>query len=149
MRVAGRDKAIRDAGMARYVRDRVQAERIDAQTAARYEEVHRLEPEQALALDLCKFMEFYGLPHDTPDEALAEMLERDNEGKLRRQVTTYERIVMPHEVATQLANDHLLDAPLLGDNKPPDWSMSFISVSARSWDSTPRPRPPWTLGAAR
>lgn len=124
-RITAQDKAIRDAGMARYVRDRVQAKRIDAQTAVRYDEAHRLEPEQALALDQYRVRDFYRLADDVTDEALAGMLERDNEGKLRRQVTTYERFIMPLEVAAQQTGDHSSDAPLLGDNKTPLLAYEF------------------------
>lgn len=124
-RIAEREQAIRDAGMTRYVSDRVKAERIDNQTASRYEEAHRLDPDQARALDTFRLMDFYRLPPDVNDEALAEMLERDNYGKLRRQVTAYERFVMPREVAEQYASDHLLDTPLLGDSKTPRLVYEF------------------------
>lgn len=116
-KIGERGKAIRDAGMARYVRDRVRATQIDWQRAKELEDKHRKTQAELFALEQFKVRDFYRLPDDVPDETLSEMLERDNYGKLRTQVTNYEHFMEPQGLAAHLSESQLETAPLLGDGR--------------------------------
>jgi hypothetical protein len=110
-----RREQLREAGMQRYVEDRVRAERIDATKALELKDKHRLTQDEMFAFQQWEVRDFYGLPDDTPDTVLAEMLERDNYGKLRTQIRNYENFIEPEAVARSRAESHLEHTPLEGD----------------------------------
>lgn len=114
-RIRERGDAVREAGMRRYVSDRLHAKRIDWQAAKQLEDKHRKSQDELFELQQFKVREFYRLPDDVSDEALAEMLELDDYGKLRKQVEAYEGFVEPVDVAAARAEGHLEAKPLLGD----------------------------------
>jgi hypothetical protein len=112
-------QTLQDAGMARYVSDRVRAARIDWQRAKHFEDKHRLSQAELFELEQYQLRDFYRLPDTVTDAVLAKMLERDSYGKLRKQVTAYEHFVQPRAVAMQHSDSHLDGAPLQGDSRAP------------------------------
>lgn len=113
-----RREAMKAAGLDKYVQDRVQARRIDDITAMRLDAAHRLSQDDLLALQQWRVRDFYRLPEDIDDEDLARWLREDNYGQLRKQVTRYESMLKPLDVAKHQALEHRQsDTPLQGDAK--------------------------------
>ncbi len=115
-----RRDAMREAGMKRYVADRVAAVRIDADKAAELRSKHRLTQAEKFSMDAYDVRAFYRLPDEAPDAALAELLELDVYGKLREQVRKYEAFLEPEAVTRARAERRLEgDVPMRGDRKHP------------------------------
>lgn len=86
-----RKKALKEAGLERYVRDRVSAERIDAATAERYADLYSLSQDKFFALEQYQARVFYRSPDDVSDDELAELLRVDDYKTLRRKIERYEK----------------------------------------------------------
>lgn len=115
-----RRDALHEAGLERYVGDRVAADHIGAETAHELRQRNRLTQPEQFALDAYDVRAFYRLRDDAPDAALAEMLRRDDYGKLREQVRRYEAFLEPEHVTRARAEQHEEDGvPLSGDRKHP------------------------------
>jgi phage/plasmid primase-like uncharacterized protein len=124
-RRARRD-ALHEAGMRRYVVDRVGAERIDANKAAELRKRNRLTQAEKFALEQFEVRAFYRLPTGGTDAALAELLELDDYGKLRERVRRFEHFLEPDDVARALAEQPTEDTPpLQGDRKHPMLRREF------------------------
>ena len=112
-----RKKALKEAGLERYVRDRVAAERIDEARAKLLDEKYsRAQPEH-FALEQYQLRHFYRLPDDITDDALADMLRVDEYKALREQVVRYENFIEPREVAEARAAGELEGGVMCGDTK--------------------------------
>ena len=112
-----RKEALKEAGLERYVRDRVAAERIDEARAKLLDEKYsRTQPEH-FALEQYQLRHFYRLPDDITGDALADMLRVDGYKALREQVVRYENFVEPREVAEARAEGELEGGVLRGDAK--------------------------------
>ena len=112
-----RRKALKEAGLERYVGDRLAAERIDEARAKTYEEAYSLAQDKFFALEQYQLRAFYRLPDDVPDECLAEMLRVDEYKALRERVIRYENFIEPREVAEARATGDLEGGVLRGDAK--------------------------------
>ncbi len=112
-----RRTALKEAGLERYVRDRVAAERIDEARAKLLDDKYtRTQPEH-FALEQYQLRAFYRLPDDVPDDHLAEMLRVDDYKALREKVIRYENFLEPREVAEARASGDLEAGVLRGDTK--------------------------------
>lgn len=112
-----RRAALKEAGLERYVRDRVSAERIDAARAKQLDEKYSLSQPDHFALEQFKTREFYALPGDVSDSDLDKMLRDDDYKTLREKVTRYENFIEPREVAEARARGELDGGVLKGDAK--------------------------------
>ena len=112
-----RRTALKEAGLERYVWDRVRAERIDEARAKVYDEAYNLAQDKFFALEQYQLRAFYRLPDDVPDDRLADMLRVDDYKVLREQVVRYENFVEPREVAEARASSDLKGGVLKGDAK--------------------------------
>lgn len=115
-----RKEALHEAGLARYVADRVAAPRIGPEKAVELRKRSRLTQAERFALDQFEVRSFYALPDDVPDQVLADYLEVDDYRKLRRRVRNYEGFLEPEAVTRARAAQHEEDGvPLSGDRKHP------------------------------
>lgn len=112
-----RRDALKAAGLERYVRDRVSAERIDETRAKELDEKYSLSQPDHFALEQYKAREFYALPGDISDSDLAEMLRQDDYKALRDRVLRYENFVEPRDVAEARARGDLDGGVIKGDAK--------------------------------
>lgn len=121
-----RKDALHESGLARYVADRVAAPRIGLEKAVELRRRSRLTQAERFALDQFKVRSFYALPDDVPDPVLAEMLHRDEYGKLREQVRRYEGFIEPEAVTRARAAQQEEDGvPLSGDRRHPMLRREF------------------------
>lgn len=113
----GRRKDLKEAGLERYVRDRVSAERIDAARAEQLDDKYTRSQAEHFALEQYQCRAFYALPDDVTDRALADMLRVDDYKALRDRVMRYENFIEPREVAEARARGELDGGVLKGDTK--------------------------------
>lgn len=112
-----RRKALKEAGLERYVSDRVAAERIDEARAKQLDDAYTLSQADRFALEQYQLRAFYRLPDDVADDDVAEMLRVDDYKTLRRKVELYENFIEPREVAEARARGNLEGGVLRGDAK--------------------------------
>lgn len=112
-----RREALKEAGLERYVHDRVSAERINEATAKRLEDAYTLAQPERFALEQYQLRAFYRLPDDVSSGKLGEMLRLDDYKTLRRKVEAYEHFTEPREVAELRARGELEGGLLKGDAK--------------------------------
>lgn len=112
-----RSKALKEAGLARYVCDRVGAERINEARAKALDEQFTLSQADYFALEQYQARAFYRLPDDTSDGDLAELLRVDDYKALRRKIELYENFIEPRDVAEARAQGDLEGGVLRGDAK--------------------------------
>ncbi len=112
-----RRAALKASGLERYVSDRVDAERIDADRAERYNEAYSLSQDKFFALEQYQLRAFYALPDDVSGDDLADMLRRDDYRALRDRVMRYENFIEPRAVAEARARGELDVGVLKGDAK--------------------------------
>ena len=113
---AERRAALKQAGLERYISDRVAAERITPAQAQVYSDAYSLTQSQHFALEQFQVRQFYRIPSAAPDAELAELLRVDDYERLRRQIEHYENLVQPRAVAEARARGDLEGGVLRGDS---------------------------------
>jgi putative DNA primase/helicase len=112
-----RRAALKEAGLERYIRDRVDAERIDAARAEQLDDKYSRSQTEHFALEQYQCRAFYVLPDDVSKGDLADMLRADDYKSLRDKVTRYEGFIEPRAVAEARARGDLDAGVLRGDSK--------------------------------
>jgi phage/plasmid primase-like uncharacterized protein len=112
-----RRAALKEKGLERYVRDRVDAERIDAARAEQLDDKYSRSQTEHFALEQYQCRAFYVLPDDVSKGDLADMLRADDYKSLRDKVTRYEGFTEPRAVAEARARGDLDAGVLRGDSK--------------------------------
>jgi hypothetical protein len=112
-----RRAALKEKGLERYARDRVDAERIDAARAEQLDDKYSRSQTEHFALEQYQCRAFYVLPDDVSKGDLADMLRADDYKSLRDKVTRYEGFTEPRAVAEARARGDLDAGVLRGDSK--------------------------------